>query len=235
MAQDSAELDGTTDGANDGGSESGNGQQRSATGTDVAKTLADLQQKVDLLTRSLQSDKDRAVKKVGQRLDAIEGDLREVLQTAKREGKSVDDVLADIESAEEREMREALREMARSFKDGKFQASGQGGSSKQTGVDVSEVLADLELDAEDTRVQAFRAKPFASIDEAYREGAKLRKSIKTTQPSDADQASNVATPRGPAPKQDQLMKEYREGSKDLYGRQLLLYKQEMRKKGLNIS
>jgi hypothetical protein len=234
MASDSAVKEGTEEVPTSKGSDSTTGQQGLATDASVVKQLSDLQKTVETLTRSLQSDKDRAVKNTNKRLDGIEGDLKTVLQTAQRDGKNISDVLTAIDAEEERASREALMEMAKAFKSGQFQPKPQG-SGEGTGVDVSGVLEDLDLPLDDVRVKEFRSRQFASEGEAYREGAKLQKTMKTTQPSDADIPSPVARSNAPAPKQEALMAEYKEGSKNLYGRQLLLYKQEMRNKGLEIS
>lgn len=235
MAKDSEVLDGTQEEATSEGSSVQAGQRSSvASDADVAKQLSDLQKKFDQLTRQLQSGKDRAIKQTNQRLDALEGDIRTVLQTALRDGKNVGDLLSDLEEAEERETRQMLREFVVSAREGRLPAA-PGRQPERKGVDVSEVLEDLELDPNDTRVAAFRTQEFGSKEEAYREAAKLLKKIQTVQPSDADRASDPARTRQPATKQEELMREYQEGSKNLYGRQLMLYKQQMRQKGLEIS
>lgn len=234
MAKDSEVLDGTQGTAKPEGSDDKTGQRGSvATDADLAKQLATLQKQFDQLQRGLQSDKDRAVKQTNQRLDVLEGDIRSVLQVAQREGKNVGDILTELDDAEERETRQLMKELALSFRDGKLQQGAR--QSPQSGVDVSAVLTELELDAEDVRVQEFRSRAFTSEAEAYREGAKLLKKIQSTQPSDADKTSDVAGTRRPAGKQEDLMREYQEGSKALYGRDLILFKQRMREKGLEIS
>lgn len=234
QAEDSAKDDGIQEEPTSEDSKKSGGQRGSATEADLRAELADLNKKFDQLLRATQSNKDRAVKKVGEKVEALEGDVRELLRVAQREGKTIQDVVTELDTAEERESRQLLLEMARSYREGNFPSQSSRQTAKQ-GVDVSEVLSDLDLDETDVRVKEFRSREFSSTDEAYREGAKLQRTIRTTQPTEADRASEIGKPPRPAGKQEELMKEYREGSKNLYGRALLLYKQEMRGKGLEIS
>jgi hypothetical protein len=148
---------------------------------------------------------------------------------------SVDDLLTDLKEQEERESREAMLEVARAFREGKFPVSGSGGSGAQSGVDINAVLTELELDPTDTRVQAFRSKQFGSETEAYREGAKLLKQISTTQPDDADNPSKESKRQSVPTNQAALRQEYDQRSQKLYGPALLRLKKEMRDKGLEIS
>lgn len=233
MAKDSAELEGTQ-GSQPEGSDDNAGQRGSVAADELAAQFSKLQSQFDALSRQIQSNKDRAVKQTNQRLDVLEGSMREILQSAVREGRGVGDLLRDIEEAEERETRQLIQDMARSFRESKLPNPGEG-QSQGNGVNVADVLSELELDPEDTRVQAFRAQKFGSKEEAYREAAKLLRKIQTTQPSDADVAGQVSQARQSQPKQEALMQEYREGSKNLYGRELIRFKQAMRQKGLDIS
>lgn len=234
QAKDST-VAGGTEGSQPEGSEKSQGQQSSVAADAILQQLTKLQQQFDALQRQTQSGKDRAIKQTNQRLDALEGDIRQVLQTARSQGKSVDDLLRDVDEAEERETRQLMMEMARSFREGRFPGQPERQSGENQGSFAADVLSDLELDAADTRVQAFRAKQFASREEAYREGAKLLKQIQSVQPSDADRPSEPSPTRKPATNQDELRREYEQGSKGLYGRQLILFKQQMREKGLEIS
>jgi hypothetical protein len=234
MTKDSEVLDGTQGAATPEGSNNNAGQPSSATDASVAGTIARLSQQVDALSRQIQSDKDRGVKRVGERVDKLEGDLRQVLQSAMQQGKSVGDLMGDLERQEDEEQRQIIRDLAQVVRSGQFPTKPAGQADSQ-GVNVSEVLETLELDPTDTRVQAFRAQQFGSLDEAYRQAAALRKSIKTTQPTDADQPSTVSKAPRPAGNQEQLLTEYKEQSKGLYGRPLLLLKQRLREKGLEIS
>lgn len=222
--------DGTVEGANLEGSNSEGGQQSSNTGTDSATQLKALQDKVDALARSLQSEKDKGIARTNQRIDKLEGDIKDVLRTAVKSGKSTQDLLNEIEATEEAESRQAMREMALAFKTGKFPAMGGGGSADQNGVDVSSVIRELELDPEDIRVKAFVAKGYSSEAEAYREGAKLIKSI--TKPSDAELPSSVASGRSAPSKNEALMQEYIQKSQGLRGQALINLKMQYRKKGL---
>jgi hypothetical protein len=108
------------------------------------------------------------------------------------------------------------------------------GSAQASGVDVTNVLRELELDETDTRVQEFRSRSFGSEAEAYREAAKLLKTISTRQPSAADMPSPVGRGATTATKLEQLRQEYDSRSKNLRGQQLINLKMEMRKKGLNV-
>lgn len=193
-----------------------------------------LQSQLETLRRSLQSDKDKGVKKVNARVEALEGDLRTVLQGARKKGQSLEEVLADIEEQEQAEERQLLREMALSFKNGSFQKGSQG-SEQSSEVDVSEVVTKLELDKNDMRVKEFMAREFSSKEEVALEAAKLLKTILRTQPTDADKPGEVANAQKNASQQEKLMQEYQEGSKGLMGQALINYKMAMRKKGLEIS
>jgi hypothetical protein len=233
MAQDSEVKDGTEEKPNSESSNSKTGQRSSSAETDVVAQLNKLQTEFDKLSRRLQGEKDRAVKQTNQRLDVLEGDIRTVLQQAAQQGKTVTDVLSDMDEAEERETRQLLVEMARTFKNGGQQSGSR--QEAQSGVDVSEVVNELGLDTEDASVKAFMAKSHGSLAEAYREGGKLLRQIAFNQPSDGDQTSHVARKPAPASSQEKLMQEYREGSKGLTGRNLIMFKQQMREKGLEIS
>lgn len=188
-----------------------------------------LQNQIESLRRGLQSDHDKGVKKVNERVAALEGDLRTVLQSAMQKGQSIGDVLDAIEAEEERSTRQTLKEMADAFRSGSFQKPDK--AVEQNGVDVSSVVDELELDKNDLRVKDFMSKEFATEKEAMREGAKLLKTILKTQPSTADEPSSVARRQPNLPEQERLNEEYKEGSKGLYGQALIRYKQKMREKG----
>lgn len=227
------------EGTQDSQSESSNSQsnQKGSSGEAQYVTVEQFQtlnQSIENLRRSFQSDKDKGIKRVEQKVDAVEGDLRTILQQASQSGKSVGDILSELEAQEEREARQAMLEMSRAFREGKLSGDSRG-SGQQQGVNTSAVMAELELDESDTRVQAFRAKTFTSETEAYREGAKLLKQISTNQPSDADSPSKEGKRQSVPANEEQLQQEYQQRSKDLNGRALLNLKMEMRKKGLSIS
>lgn len=234
MAQDSAVDDGTQEEATSESSKQQSGQHSSSTETITVEQFRALQGQLTALQRSIQGDKDRAVKKTNQRLEGLENSLKEVLQTAKREGKSIDEVLDEVNHQETVETQNMLREMAIAWRAGQFPQKDLRGSESESGVDVSEVLSELELDDSDVRVKEFRSRAFKSKDEAWRDAAKLVKSM-TKQPSDADKSEVEGKRPAPASNQDKLMQEYREGSKNLYGLALTKYKQKMREKGLEIS
>jgi len=227
--------EGTKDKAMSEGSDNADNQPSSGTQEYVSVAeFAKLQSTIESLRRSVQSDKDKGVKKVAERVEALEGDLRTVLKSAMKEGKTIDDVLASIDEKEEQETRQTILEMAQAFKTGAFPKPPQG-SGEASGADVSSVVAKLELDQSDLRVKDFMSKTFASNEDALIEGARVLKQILRTQPTDVDQPTDVAKVQRSAPEQVRLMQEYTEGSKGLMGQALLNHKMRMRKKGLVIS
>lgn len=225
------ETDGTVENANSAVSTQEGGQSSIAV-AETAKQLETLQKQVELLTRQLQSSKDKAVAKTNQRIDNLEKDLKSVLQDALKNGQSVQDVLGSIEAEEERETKETLRELARAYKEGRSPTSTSRGSDDADGVDVTKVLRELELDETDTRVLAFKAQSFSSEAEAYRQGALLFKQITSKQPSAADMPTGVARTQGQPSNQEKLMQEYERRKENLRGQALINLKMEMRKKGL---
>lgn len=231
---DSAALEGTQ-GSQPKGSEGKAGQPGSEPEFVTVEQFKEIQKALDETRRLLQGDKDRAVKKTNERLDGVEKSLTEVLQLAKREGKSVEDLLSEVESQEEANFRKTMKDIAVAFQTGKFPGQEPRGNGESQGVNVSEILKELELDVNDIRVREFSGKKFASKEQALIEGAKLVKTILTRQPSDSDQPSGTQDRTANASKQEQLMREYIEGSKNLFGHRLIEYKMEMRKKGLKIS
>src|SRR5688572_20935313 len=174
------------EGTQEQASSEGSDNQSNQKGVQAAKYVtveqfqATLNQSLEQFRRGLQSDKDRGVKKVA----AEVGELREILQNYAQGGKSVNDVLNDLEAQEEREARQAILETAKALREGKFPSFGSGGTGQEKGVDVNAIVSELEMDETDTRVQAFRAKQFSSPADAYREGAILLKKIQTNQPTD---------------------------------------------------
>ncbi len=226
--------DGTQASQAEGSESSGNQTGVQPTASVTVEQFNQLQSQLETLRRSLQSDKDKAVKKTNARVDALEGDLRSVLQGAVKDGKSLTDVLSEIDAEEERQARQSILEMARIFREGKLPEVGSGGSGQAAGVKAADVVQELGLPVEDVRVKAFMSLNFADGAEAYREAAKLTKSL-SRQPSDADRAGEVAEQQKNASTQEQLMQEYKTGSKNLLGNELVRYKQEMRKRGLNIT
>ena len=190
-----------------------------------------LMTQIESLRRSGQSDKDKGIKAVTERVDALSNDLKAVLQSAQGRGQNISDVLAELDEQEELETRRMMREFLASQKSGAPRKE-SGGSGSEL-VDVAGIIAEYELDPEDTRVQAFRSKQYTSEAEAYKEAAKLLKSM-TKQPSEADLPSKVAGERQRAPKQEALEQEYKERSKGIRGQELISLQREMRRKGLRI-
>jgi hypothetical protein len=224
---------GTQEPASSEGSDSSSNQKSSTADYVSVAEFNKLQNQIETLRRSLQSEKDRGVKKVSERLDGLEGDLRTVLQNARQSGKSIEDVIADYDHQEEMEARQAVLELGKAFREGRFSAGQSGGSGSASGVDVQAVVSDLELDANDIRVKAFMAQSFTSQAEANLAAAKLLKSISKNQPSDADQVGQVARQQVQPEKAQQLQKEYDEGSKTLKGMALINFQRTMRRKGWN--
>lgn len=199
----------------------------------TAEKLAEiLDQRFEAFRRSTQSEKDKAVKQTNQRLDGLEGDLRSVLQKASQEGQSISDVLTSLDAEEERQARQSMLEVARMFKEGKFPGQGSGGSESTSGVKVAEVVQELELPLEDLRVKEFMSRNFSDKAEAYREAAKLTKSL-LRQPSDADKAGEPSGRQSDVPTLQKLQEEYNTRSQNLRGQALINLKAEMRKKGLS--
>lgn len=226
-------ADGTQEAQSESSKSDSNQKGRSQSDTVSVEQFNQLQTQIENLRRSMQSDKDKAVKRIGERVDEIDTDLKTLLQSAARSGKSAGDVLEELREAEEREAREAMLEFARAFRSGQAPAINSQGSEKTAGVNVADVVRDFELDENDTTVRAFMAKSFSDPVAAYREAAKLTKSLQR-QPSEADSPS-LESRRVAAPgKQDELMREYQQASKGLYGQQLIKLKQRMREKGLDI-
>lgn len=230
MTTDSVERDGTQAEPNAEGSKSTSSQPSSQAASDVESVVKQLQTQVTQLARQLQSEKDRAVKQTNKRLDALEGDVRQVLQVAQQRNMSLADVLSELDEQESKEERQLILDMARSWKSG-LQTQTPGGTGKGDGIDVGAVLSDLELSDSDIRVKEFRSRQFASEAEALREAIALKKKISTIQPSEADNPSAVSKNANTS-QQEALMREYQEGSKNLRGQALINYKMQMRKKGL---
>lgn len=233
MATDSEATQGTQASQAEG-SNSGAGQQGSEQEYVTVAKFNEIVGKLDLIARQAQSDKDRAVKKTNQRLDSLEGDLKQVLRVAAKEGKGIQDVLDEYERQEELEFRETIKGLSQLLR-GEQPAVLPHGSGEAKGVDVSGVLKELELDLNDARVKEFASKKFTSETEAFKEGAKLIKSITSRQPTEADKPSGTSDRAKAAGKQEELMAEYREGAKSLRGTALINFKMQMRKKGLEIS
>jgi hypothetical protein len=231
MSLDGTDNAGTTGTANSDSSNDG-GQQSSITVTETAKQIQALRTQVEELTRGLQSSKDKGIAKTNQRIDSLEKDIKSVLKSAAQRGQSVQEVLGEIEADEERESREALLEMARAYKSERTSGANGLGGQQTSGVDVTNVLRELELDESDTRVQEFRARNFSSESEAYKQAALLLKSITTRQPSEADLPSGVAKGAMKPDEVQRLMQEYEQKSKNLRGQALVNLKMEYRKKGL---
>jgi hypothetical protein len=235
MSNTDSEADKGTQDAQSQSSDNAAGQRGSEPEYVTVEQFKTIEQKLEQIARLTQSEKDRAVKKTNERVDAVEGTLKDVLQSAAKRGVSLADLLDEAEKAEQAKFQQDMREMVESFKSGKFPVAKSQGSDAANGVNVSEVLKELELDLNDTRVKEFAAKQFGTVAEAYKEGAKLIKNISTRQPKDSDKPVGTSERAAAANKQEQLRAEYDEGAKKLRGQALINFKMTMRKKGLEIS
>ena len=207
-------------------------EQDSITVADTKKQIQDLQKTVDALVRSMQSEKDKGIANTNKRIDGLEKNLKEALRVAQQKGQSIQDLLGEVEAQEQADTQQALAELAQAFRSGQFSGRQALGGADNTGVDVTNVLRELELDENDMRVKEFRSRQFKSNEEAYREGAKLLKTITTKQPTQAS-APSPQGGLGQSPNQQEALKqEYDERSKNLRGTALIQLKMEMRKKGL---
>lgn len=231
MSAEDRAIEGTQDKAMSEGSDKMDNQKSSdATEYVSVAEFKRLQAQFEAIRRGEQSAHDKGVKEVRSRVEALEGDLQTVLQNARRDGKSLDEVISDIEAQRLQEERKLLLEAAQVIRGGGFQR-GSPGSEQTDGVDVSEVVNQLELDKNDMRVKAFLAQEFKSKEEALLEGARVLKTILRTQPSEADEPSAVAKSQKIPTNKEALDAQYKEGSKGLTGQALMNYRREMRAKG----
>lgn len=228
--KDSAVEEGTQGTPIPEGSDSSTGQRNSAAGVVTKEQYDALAREIESLKRGMQSEKDRAVKKTNERIDALQSDIQTVLREALNSGKSVGDLVKEIEESEEREFRQTLKELATSYRSG-----GEQGKAQKQVVNTLEIVKELEFDPEDMRVREFASQQFSTPEEAYKAAALLQRKIVSTTPSDADTASSEAKRKTFASKQEALRAEYLEGSKNLRGQALMNFKRAMRQKGLDIS
>lgn len=192
-------------------------------------TLEQFQEWQEAQRRANQSNKDKAVAKVNQRLDSFESYMAE-LRSAKEKGLSVEDLIEAQERNERASLDEDIRFIAQKLR-GEQGVSLAGNPSNGH---AQKVVESLGLDKSDSRVATFATKAFASEAEAALEAVKLVNQIQTKKPTDADlPAGQTKSQRHDI--QEQLMAEYNEGSKNLFGAQLIDFKMQMRKKGLDIS
>lgn len=106
----------------------------------------------------------------------------------------------------------------------------QGKFAKKT---VDEVARELGLDTADLRVRALANRD--DVQDVEKEVLRLAVQIHHTVPTDADQPSHVAKTVSLRNRQEQLWEEYQRGSQNLYGLDLIRFKQRMRERGLDIS
>lgn len=230
MTKPDSDREGTQESANSEGSSSESNQK----GVQAAQyvTKEDFDRFQESLRRTLQSDKDKGIKRVEQRVDAIDGDLKKILLTASQRNMSVGDLLGEIEQQEQEQDRLALRELTQAFRSGKFPQGGSDGTEQQRGVDVGAVLKEMEWDESDTRVQEFRSRQFSSETEMWRQAAALNRKILTTRPDDTETQSRESQRQLTQPQQQQLKEEYDRRAEKLSGPALVRLKKEMRGKGL---
>ena len=235
LEQADSSLEGTQEFGDSEGSEAGDNQKGSSQAEYVTVTeFNKIRQQLESLRRGEQSAADKAVKPVAKRLESIEGDLKALLQSAAKQGKSASEVLADVEKAEEQETRDLMREMARAFKDGKFPVPSV--ASAQDGVDIDAVISEFGLDPEDRRTRAFATQSFSSVEQAQIAAAKLvRQIINTPAPSAADRTAPQGNVARAVANVDKLQREFDDKAKNAKGMALINLKMEYRKKGLDIS
>lgn len=186
--------------------------------------------------RQAQSEKDKGLKQLNQRVEGMETNLKAILQTAAASGKSAKDVIDEVNSAEEAFNRQVIAEMAQAWKSGQFVPASQGSGEKNE-VDVDGVIEEFGLDTEDLRVAAFKTRRFETIEAAEIAAAKLVKLINSNQSASESTRPprEDATPPRPSAKLDRLQAEYDEKAKTTRGQALINLKMEYRKKGLPVS
>lgn len=112
-----------------------------------------LQARLDAIERRTQSDKDRAVRKANERLDKLEEGVRPLLERAAKEGKSVSDVLTELDQQDEIEFKQAMREMLSAIKTGTLPIPAAG-KPAGGGSDAAQVFVNKGLDLSEPDVQA---------------------------------------------------------------------------------
>src|SRR3990167_704416 len=98
-----------------------------------------------------QSEKDRAVRKVSDKVEKLENDLRPVLERASREGKSVDDVLKELDASDEDEFRDNVRKLAKALSSGALLQPGSDTTIGNNG-EVARIMQEYELSTNDPAV-----------------------------------------------------------------------------------
>lgn len=97
---------------------------------------------------------------------------------------------------------------------------------------VWDYVQEYQLDQSDVRVRALALKEVADPERAV---LQLAVQMHHTRPTDADRAVSPSKTMPTMGKQEKLWEEYRAGSRNLYGRDLMRYKQRMRERGLEIT
>lgn len=155
-----------------------------------------LNQAVD---RGKQAGKDRAVSDTNKRLDKLEGDVRPILERAQQEGKSVGDVLADLNRQQEADDRQVMRDFVNALREGKLPGSVTG-NDQSKGVDAAKVFEQVGLKSDDPDVAIELGKQFENAEQAELAAFRLRERI--SKKPNPTQAQNPALTNNDAPKAD---------------------------------
>lgn len=148
---DSDPEGGTLEAPSSSGSNQQGGEQSSGQVTLSKGQLDQLLERIAKVERGAQSEKDRAVKRTNERMDKLEGDIRQVLERASKEGKSVDDMLKEIDQEEEAEFRRNVSRLAQVLPEGKLPAAPVG-NGQAAGEEAAKVIEALKLDANSAEV-----------------------------------------------------------------------------------
>lgn len=194
---DSTTLDGTPETPLSDGSQ-GQVQQGSESVNITKREWDELQKTLKRLDDETRSNKDRAVKKTNEKLEALEEKLSPVFENFAKliqEGKSPNEAYAKVKSEQdEAEDKQALRELAQAVKSGTL-SSLFAGNKQETDVNVDEVIAEYGLDGNSIEVRAAFNRKFGSREEAEVTAARLLKPKPV--PSEATFTSPPSSPKQP--------------------------------------
>ncbi len=189
----------------------GSGQQNQPGSDNVTITKAQwdaLQGEIRTLKSETQSNKDKAVKGVNERLNKLEGDIRPMLERALQHtasGKSAEEALRLVQSEQEQnQTQQALAEFASAWRSGKLPEFMSAGNAQNQGVDVAKVLADYHLDPTDPFVAGkLSGKTFKTVEEAELEAGRIANERSNVSTNPAQQS---ARPSGTPPSPDAAAK-----------------------------
>lgn len=190
---DSSSQSGTP-GNQPGSSDGQNVQPGSESFTLTKAQWDELQGKIQTIERTAQGDKDRAVRKTNERLDALSNQLQPLLERALQHtasGKSAAEALSLVQSEnEENQTKQALAEFAAAWKSGKLPEGFGVGSTQAQGVDVGQVLAEYRLDPKDPFVAGKLAgQKFTTTEQAELFAARILRDSLNNQTNPAQQSA----------------------------------------------